>query len=44
MKTGKGAGLSGITSELLKLCEDESVKKLTEVADDLLQGKEMSET
>ena len=41
MKTGKAAGPSGITSELLKVCEDECVKKLAEVADDLLQQKEM---
>ena len=41
IKTGKAAKPSGITFKLLKTCQDESVKKLAEVADDLLQGKEM---
>ena len=31
-------------SELLKACKNESVKKLVEVADELLQGKEMPES
>ena len=43
MKLRKAAGPSGVTSELLKICEDKSAKKFAEVADDLLQGKEMPE-
>ena len=44
VKTGKAAGPSDVTSELLKVCQDESVKKLPEMADDLLKGIEMHES
>ena len=44
MQTEKAAGPSGVASELLKMCEDESVKKLIEVVNDLLKGKEMPES
>ena len=39
MKAGKVAGSCGVTSALLKVCKNNSVKKLAEVADELLQGK-----
>ena len=39
MKTGKAAGPSDVTSEVLIVCKDESVKKLAQVADDLLLRK-----
>ena len=41
MKTRKAAGQSDVTTELLKVCKNESVKKLAEVADNLLQRKEL---
>ena len=41
MKAGKAVGPSGITSELLKVCKKESVKKLAHVVDDLFHEKEM---
>ena len=44
MKSGKAAGPSGVTSELLKVCQDENVKKLAAATDDLLQGKQMLES
>ena len=44
MKIKKAARPSGITSELLKVCQDVNVKKFAEVADNLLQGKEMPES
>ena len=44
MKTRNADGSSGITSELLKVRKKESIKKLAEVADNLLQGKEMPES
>ena len=43
MKAKKATVLSGATSELLKVCKNESINKLAEVADDLLRGKEMPE-
>ena len=39
MKTRKAAESSGITSELLKVRKNDSVKKLAEVANNLLQEK-----
>ena len=41
MKTRKTAKPSGITSKLLKVCKIDSVKKLAEMANHLLPGKEM---
>ena len=43
-KTGKAAGPSGVTSELLKVCQDNSVKKFVEITDHLLLQKEMLES
>ena len=43
-KTGKVAGPSDVTDESLKMFENESVKKLAEVADNLLQRKKMSKS
>jgi len=44
MKIGKAAGPSGVTSDLLKVCGIESVKRLAYVANDMLQGNSMSES
>ena len=44
MKAGKAARPSGVTSELLKVCKNNSVKKSAEVANELLQGTEMPES
>ena len=39
IKFGKAAGPSDVTSELLKVCKNGSVKTVAHVADDLLHGK-----
>ena len=44
MKVRKAARLSGVTFELLNVCKIESKKNLAEVADDLLQQQEMTES
>ena len=44
MKSGKAAGPSGVAFELLQICEVESVKKLADVIDNLLQGRKMVES
>ena len=44
MKTRKAAGPNGKTSELLKVCKNDTTKKLAQVANDLLQEKEMPES
>jgi len=44
MKSGKAAGPSGVTSDLLKVCGIESAKRLANVANDLLQGNSMPES
>ena len=44
MKAGKVPRPNGKTSELLKVCKNNSVKKWAEVSDELLQGKKMSES
>ena len=41
MNTGKTAGPSGIKVDLLKMCEKESILRLTKVACDRLNGKSM---
>ena len=41
MKVEKAAEPSSVTSELLKVHKNDSGKKLAEVDDELLQGKEM---
>ena len=41
MNNEKAAGPSGITVELLKVCKKECVKRLTQVASDMLNGKKM---
>ena len=41
MNTGKTTGPSGITVDLLKVCEKESILRLTKVANDMLNGKNM---
>ena len=44
MKTRKAAAPSSITSEWLKVHKDDRVKNLGEMADDLLQEKEIPES
>ena len=44
MNTGKAAGLSGVTVELLNVCKKESVRRLAEVANNTLQGNKMPES
>ena len=44
MNAKKAAGPSGVTSDLLKVCEKESVNKLVRVANDMLEGKKMPES
>ena len=39
MNTGKVAGPSGVTVELLNVCKKESVRRLAEVANNMLEGK-----
>ena len=39
LEAGKHAGPSGITVDLLKMCEKQSILTLTMVANDLLNGK-----
>ena len=41
MKQGKAARPSGVAFHLLKVCKNDNVKKLAEVADELLQGKSL---
>jgi hypothetical protein len=41
MKAGKAAGPSGVTADLLKVCGEASVKRLTEIANGLLEGKKL---
>ena len=44
MNNGKTAEPSGITVELMKVCEKECVKRLIKVAKDMLNGKKMPES
>ena len=44
MNTGKAAGLSGVTMELLNVCQKESVRRLAEVANNMLEGNKMPES
>ena len=44
MNTGKAAGPSGVTVELLNVCKKESVRRLAEVANNMLEGNKMSES
>jgi len=44
MNSGKSPGPSGITVDLLKVCERESIKRLTKIANDMLNGKKMPES
>ena len=39
MNARKTAELNGMTSEILKECEKESVKRQTNMANDMLEGK-----
>ena len=41
MKAGKAGGLNEITSDFLTLCGEESVKRLNDVANGLLDGKKV---
>ena len=43
MKTGKAGGPSGVTVELLNVCKKESVRRLTEVANNMLEGNNLLE-
>ena len=44
MNTGKAAGPSGVTVELLNVCKKESVKRLAEVSNNILEGNKMPES
>ena len=44
MKSGKAAGPSGVTADLLKVCGEDGVKRLTEVANGLLDGMRLPES
>ena len=44
MNTGKAAGPSGVTVELLNVCKKESVRRLAEVANNMLGGNKMPES
>ena len=44
MNTGKAAGPSGVTVELLNVCKKESVRRLAEVANNMLEGNKMPES
>ena len=44
MNTGKAAGPSGVTVELLNNCKKESVRRLAEVANIMLEGNKMPES
>ena len=44
MNTGKAAGLSEVTVELLNVWKKESVRRLAEVANNMLQGNKMPES
>ena len=44
IKARKAVGPGSVTSILLKVCKNDSMKKLAEVADELLQGKKMPES
>ena len=43
MNTGKAAGPSGVTVELLNVCKNESVRSLAKVANNMLEGNKMPE-
>ena len=44
MNTGKAAGPSRVTVELLNNCKKESVRRLAEVANNMLEGNKMPES
>jgi len=44
MKNGKASGPNGVTSNLLKICDIESAKRLANVENDMLQGNSMPES
>ena len=44
MKNGKASGQSGVTSDLLKVCDIECVRRLASVANDMLKGSGMPES
>ena len=44
MNTGKAAGPSGVTVELLNVCKKESVRRLAKVANNMLEGNKMQES
>ena len=44
MNTGKAAGPSRVTVELLNVCKQESVRRLAEVANNMLEGNKMPES
>ena len=44
MNTGKAAGPSGVTVELLHVCKKESVRRFAEVANNMLEGNKMPES
>ena len=44
MNTGKAAGPIGITVKLLNVCKKESVRRLAEVANNMLEGNKMPES
>ena len=43
MNTGKATEPSGVTVELLNVCEKESVRRLAKVANNMLEGNKMPE-
>ena len=43
MNTGKAAGPSEVTVELLNVCKKESVRRLAKVANNMLEGNKMPE-
>ena len=43
MNTGKAAGLSGVIVELLNVCKTESMRRLAEVANNMLERNKMPE-
>ena len=43
MNTGKAAGPSGVTLELLNVCKKEFVRRLAKVANNMLEGNKMPE-
>ena len=44
MNTGKASGPSGVAVELVKVCKKKSVRRLAEVANNMLEGNKMPES